>query len=149
MTNKNYLYEETHTVQEKEITTFRIPNDVNGNPRYVVHFMDLDIKLADYDKINKLYDFNKYRAKWFGGGVVFQSYNIEDTLNFALNYDVTLDELKELNNYFKIQDSIALNNAIMLDEEKLYKNSDVSTILFNNYIIEVLEDLNNMLSDVK
>ena len=66
-----------------------------------------------------------------------------------LEYDVTLEELKELNNYFLIQDSIALNNAIMLDEEKLYKNSDVSTILFNNYIIEVLEDLNNMLSDVK
>ena len=90
MTNKNYLYEETHTVQEKEITTFRIPNDVNGNPRYVVHFMDLDIKLADYDKINKLYGFNKYRAKWFGGGVVFQSYNIQDTLNFAL------DKVKEI-----------------------------------------------------
>ena len=66
-----------------------------------------------------------------------------------LEYNVTLEELKELNNYFLIQDSIALNNAIMLDEEKLYKNSDVSTILFNNYIIEVLEDLNNMLSDVK
>ena len=66
-----------------------------------------------------------------------------------LEYNVTLEELKELNNYFLIQDSIALNNSIMLDEEKLYKNSDVSTILFNNYIIEVLEDLNNMLSDVK
>ncbi len=66
-----------------------------------------------------------------------------------LEYNVTLEELKELNNYFLIQDSIALNNAIMLDEEKLYKNSDVSTILFNNYIIEVLEDINNMLSDVK
>ena len=90
MTNKNYLYEETHTVQEKEITTFRIPNDVNGNPRYVVHFMDLDIKLADYDKINKLYSFNKYRAGWFGGGVVFQSYNIQDTLNWAL------DKVKEI-----------------------------------------------------
>ncbi|WLY87192.1 hypothetical protein 357Saur119PP_00213 [Staphylococcus phage 357Saur119PP] len=45
--------------------------------------MDLDIKLADYDNINKLYGFNKYRAKWFGGGVVFQSYNIADTLEYA------------------------------------------------------------------
>ena len=87
---KNYLYTETHTVQGKEIEAFRIPNDVNGNPRYVVHFMDLNIKLADYDNINKLYGFNKYRAKWFGGGVVFQSYNIEDTLNFAL------DKVKEI-----------------------------------------------------
>ena len=87
---KNYVYKETHTVQGKEIEAFRIPNDVNGNPRYVVHFMDLNIKLADYDNINKLYGFKKYRAGWFGGGVVFQSYNIEDTLNFAL------DKVKEI-----------------------------------------------------
>ena len=91
MTNKNYLYTETHTVQGKEIEAFRIPNDTNGNPRYVVHFRDLGIDLWDYDNINKLYGFNKYRAKWFGGGVVFQSYNIEDTLNFAL------DKVKEIN----------------------------------------------------
>ena len=90
MTNKNYLYKEITTVKNKRVKVFRIKNDVNGNPRYVVHFMDLNIKLADYDKINKLYGFNKYRAKWFGGGVVFQSYNIEDTLNFAL------DKVKEI-----------------------------------------------------
>jgi len=85
MTNKNYLYTETHTVQGKEIEVFRISYDLNGNPRYVVHFMDLGIKLTDYDNINKLYGFKKYRAKWFDGGVVFQSYNIEDTLNYALD----------------------------------------------------------------
>ena len=87
---KNYVYKEITTVQNKEIEVFRIPNDVNGNPRYVVHFLDLNIKLSDYDNINKLYGFNKYRAKWFGGGVVFQSYNIQDTLNFAL------DKVKEI-----------------------------------------------------
>ena len=84
MTKKNYLYTETHTVQNKEIEAFRIPNDTNGNPCYVVHFLDLNIKLSNYDNINKLYGFKKYTAKWFGGGVVFQSYNIEDTLNYAL-----------------------------------------------------------------
>ncbi|WVH13419.1 hypothetical protein [Staphylococcus phage LSA2302] len=94
MTNKNYLYEETHTVQGQEITAFRIPNDTNGNPRYVVHFMDLDIKLADYDNINKLYGFKKYTAKWFGGGVVFQSYNIEDTLNYALSNVKEIEAVK-------------------------------------------------------
>ena len=87
---KNYVYKEITTVQGKEIEVFRIPNDVNGNPRYVVHFMDLGIKLTDYDNINKLYGFNKYRAKWFGGGVVFQSYNIADTLEYAL------DKVKEI-----------------------------------------------------
>ena len=92
MKNKKYLYTEIHTVQGKEIEVFRIKNDVNGNPRYIVHFLDLNIKLSDYDNTNKLYGFNKYRAKWFGGGVVFQSYNIEDTLNYAL------DKVKEVNN---------------------------------------------------
>ena len=87
---KNYLFKETHTVHGKEIEVFRIPNDVNGNPRYVVDFYDLGIGLWDYDKINKLYGFKKYTAKWFGGGVVFQSYNIEDTLTFAL------DKVKEI-----------------------------------------------------
>ena len=87
---KNYVYKEITTIQNKEIEVFRIPNDVNGNPRYVVHFLDLNIKLSDYDNINKLYGFKKYRAKWFGGGVVFQSYNIQDTLNFAL------DKVKEI-----------------------------------------------------
>lgn len=85
MTNKNYVYKKTHTIQNKEIEVFRIKNDSNGNPRYVVHYRDLDIGLWDYDKINIMYGFNKYRAKWFGGGVVFQSYNIEDTLHYALN----------------------------------------------------------------
>lgn len=75
--------------------------------------------------------------------------NNEEINRIALDYTVTLDELKKLNDYFQIQDSVSLNNAIMLDTEKLYKNSDVSTILFHNYIIEVLEDINNVLKDVK
>lgn len=87
---KNYRYVEIVSVQGQEIETFRIDNDTNGNPRYVVHFIDLGIKLKDYDKINKLYGFKKYTAKWFGGGIVFQSYNIKDTLNFAL------DKVKEI-----------------------------------------------------
>ena len=88
---KNYVYKEITTVQGKEIEVFRIPYDTNGNPRYVVHFRDLGVGLWDYDNINKLYGFNKYRAKWFCGGVVFQSYNIEDTLNYAL------DKVEEVN----------------------------------------------------
>ena len=88
---KNYVYKEITTVKNERIKVFRIKNDVNGNPRYVVHFSDLGIKLSDYDNINKLYGFKKYRAGWFGGGVVFQSYNIEDTLNYAL------DKVEEVN----------------------------------------------------
>lgn len=80
---KKFKYEEIVTVQGNDIQAFRIENDNNGNPRYVVHFSDLGISLWDYDDINKLYGFKKYTAKWFGGGVVFQSYNIQDTLEYA------------------------------------------------------------------
>jgi hypothetical protein len=65
-----------------EIPCHRIDNDRNGNPRYVVHFLNLGIELADYGKISGL---TKYRAKWFGGGYVFQSYNILFTLQKALD----------------------------------------------------------------
>lgn len=94
MTKKNYVYKEITTVQGKEIEVFRIENDVNGNPRYVVHFRDLGIGLWDYDNINKLYGFKKYRAKWFGGGVVFQSYNIADTLEYALETVKEIEAVK-------------------------------------------------------
>ena len=69
----------------------------------------------------------------------------EEINRIALNYDVTLDELKELNNYFQIQDSDALSVAKVMDIENYYPNSNVSTIVFHNYIVEVLNDLNEML----
>lgn len=57
----------------------RITNDVNGNPRYVVHFLNID---SDYEtavkKANKIGG-RKYHTKAYGGGIVFQSYNIQDT----------------------------------------------------------------------
>ena len=69
----------------------------------------------------------------------------EEINRIALNYDVTLNELKELNNYFQIQDSDALSVAQVMDIENYYPNSNVSTIIFHNYIVEVLNDLNEML----
>jgi hypothetical protein len=43
-----------------------------------VHFLDLRIKPNDYGKVPGL---SKYRGKWFGGGYVIQSYNLESDLN--------------------------------------------------------------------
>lgn len=68
----------------------RISNDVNGNPRYVIHFLEI---LNDEERIsipfNKKYQYavkkankiggKKYDNKSYGGGIVFQSYNIEKT----------------------------------------------------------------------
>lgn len=82
MTNKNIVSEQTVNVNGNEVTATRIYNDTNGNPRYVVHFLDLNIKTDDYGKIKGL---TKYNAKWYGGGYVFQSYNIADDLQWAFN----------------------------------------------------------------
>lgn len=85
MENKKYVSKKLYNIDGNDMTVFRIFNDRNGNPRYVVHFLALDIELKDYHKINSLYGFCKYRAKWFGGGIVFQSYDIEETLKNALD----------------------------------------------------------------
>jgi hypothetical protein len=67
-------------VNGESIPYHQVDHDVNGNPRFVVHFLSLDIELADYGRIPGL---KKYRAKWFGGGYVFQSYNLEQDLQWA------------------------------------------------------------------
>ncbi len=81
----------------------RVKHDSNGNPRYVVHFLELlspeeqaaiDAAVRDNNKrnghwsqssIHVMFDAalkksrkiggSKYRGKDFGGGIVFQSYN--------------------------------------------------------------------------
>jgi len=90
-----------------QIDFTRINNDVNGNPRYVCHFLDipltklelsiiedkvttakalqqntigLDLTLkynAALIKARKLGG-KKFHNKQYGGGIVFQSYNIRD-----------------------------------------------------------------------
>lgn len=71
----------------------RINNDTNGNPRYVLHFLNLCTRVElDADpwiptgnkyaiavkRANKIGG-KKYHTKSYGGGIVFQSYSLEDT----------------------------------------------------------------------
>jgi hypothetical protein len=69
----------------------KINNDINGNPRYVSHFLNfitdkesegltLDQKYNLAVKKAKKIGGKIYRGKSFGGGIVFQSYNIQETL---------------------------------------------------------------------
>lgn len=66
----------------------RVNNDINGNPRYVIHFLDIlnpeermtlpFAKKYEYAlKKGKLLGGKKYDNKQYGGGIVYQSYNIE------------------------------------------------------------------------
>lgn len=70
------------TVNGEEIPYHKINHDVNGNPRYIVHFRSLGVELKDYGKIPGL---TKYRAKWFGGGYVLEScYNLKEDLKWSM-----------------------------------------------------------------
>lgn len=55
----------------------RVNNDSNGNPRYVIHYL----QLADnYDRalyLSRQLGGRKFHNKQYGGGIAFQSYNTE------------------------------------------------------------------------
>lgn len=77
-------------VSKNGITFYRVKSDMYGNPRYVVHFLSL---LTEEEKADPqsyrlfslaLYRAHKiggakYRGRDFGGGIVFQSYSIDNT----------------------------------------------------------------------
>jgi hypothetical protein len=87
---------DTQTTQKIDFT--RIDNDINGNPRYVCHFSELvsekdreqikatchpfgyitDLYALAVRKANKIGG-RKYHTKKYGGGIVFQSYSINQT----------------------------------------------------------------------
>ena len=59
----------------------RVNNDINGNPRYVCHYLNLS---CNYDKAVKLANSiggRKYHTKKYGGGIVFQSYSLDSLVN--------------------------------------------------------------------
>ena len=69
----------------------RVNNDTNGNPRHVLHFLNLEIE-KDYNKtlterynealaIAKKAGGRKFHNKQYGGGIVFQSYNLNNLSN--------------------------------------------------------------------
>lgn len=81
----------------------RVSNDVNGNPRYVMHFSQLvtdserekaKVKAATnmtFFYLDEVYKAalkrakqiggRKFHNKQYGGGIVFQSYNLQNTCN--------------------------------------------------------------------
>lgn len=90
---------------KNQIELTKINRDINGNPRYVCHFYNLlnenDTKEAlkktasylgnrvsfEYEialKKAKQIGGRKYNNKQFGGGIVFQSYNVDNLRKLIL-----------------------------------------------------------------
>ena len=55
----------------------RINNDTNGNPRYVVHFLQLADTYARALFLARQLGGRKFHNKQYGGGIAFQSYNTD------------------------------------------------------------------------
>ena len=73
----------------------RVRNDVNGNPRFVCHFLNLDIhgiesgigvidRYALAVKLANKIGGKKFSNKQYGGGIVFQSYSLGELVS-AIN----------------------------------------------------------------
>ena len=60
----------------------RINNDVNGNPRYVFHFLELADNYDEALKLAKKIGGKKFHNKQYGGGIVVQSYNLHEGIEF-------------------------------------------------------------------
>ena len=78
---------------------YRLENDTNGNPRIMTHFLNLvspdQVREADRQSANDTFASDNilkqwakdtvqgkaYRANWFGGGIVWQSYLSDEQVN--------------------------------------------------------------------
>jgi hypothetical protein len=86
----------------------RLNNDVNGNPRYAIHFLKLNTRAeknrtAGYENLSTtdLYDIavkranklggRRYHNKQYGGGIVFSSYNTKSLLDTIENLILELN----------------------------------------------------------
>jgi hypothetical protein len=64
---------------DTKIEFTKIKNDTYGNPRYVVHFLNIADNYQDAIHLANKIGGRKYHTKSYGGGIVFQSYNIKQT----------------------------------------------------------------------
>lgn len=96
----------------------RIKNDSNGNPRYVVHYLNVmpesyNDKGFTYAKTCKLMNKiggRKYHNKSYGGGIVFQSYNLNRTIEQIESLIESVDNLDSSRKYY-LYERILLDSA--------------------------------------
>lgn len=85
--------------EDRTMETLRINNDINGNPRMVIHFFaflkDDEKSLNNYalakKRANEWLGAKVYRGKRFGGGFVCQAFESDSQIEKIIN-----DNLGEL-----------------------------------------------------
>tara|TARA_R110000868_G_scaffold60_2_gene675 strand:- start:906 stop:1322 length:417 start_codon:yes stop_codon:yes gene_type:complete len=87
----------------------RIKNDTNGNPRYVIHFLNLNTKeelesITTDNKYNlaltraKKIGGRKYHNKQYGGGIAFVSYSLPELEKHILRIKGEVIDINVLKN---------------------------------------------------
>lgn len=76
----------------KKVSFYRTTNDYYGNPRYIVHFLDLGLNRHESNNLTRRAGLKKYSGKSFGGGFVFQSYNVDSSADFFESLGLLRDE---------------------------------------------------------
>jgi hypothetical protein len=66
------------------ISVYRIDNDVNGNPRYIIHYLALGLRDHVSTKKTREAGLRIYHGRLFGGGFTFTSYNIESSVKWIV-----------------------------------------------------------------
>ena len=74
----------TVTIDNRDYTAYRVNNDANGNPRYVISWMELDLPGYYSTKKTRSAGLKVYRGNDFGGGFVFQSYNVLHSIEYII-----------------------------------------------------------------
>jgi len=108
----------------------RVNSDTNGNPRYVIHYLNCMPNIEDWNDqygetvrlMNKIGG-RKYHNKSYGGGIVFQSYNLEYTIKSIKEAmkeaEKMHNNLKPSRRYFKYErlllDSAGYDDATYLN----------------------------------
>lgn len=57
----------------------RVNNDTNGNPRFVCHYLQIADTYERALYLARQIGGRKFHNKQFGGGIAFQTYNIDAT----------------------------------------------------------------------
>jgi len=65
--------------------SLKIDNDLSGNARIVVHYLNLGLKEYKSTKATRAAGLTKYRGKAYGGGFWLYYSNIKDDLNTVLD----------------------------------------------------------------
>ena len=71
----------TIKINGKEVEYKRITNCINGNPRYAVHFLQIDDDYLTALNSSRLIGGKKSRAKDLQGFIIISSYNLASDLS--------------------------------------------------------------------